>query len=149
MDLGIRRHPQGRRRRIRDQGMDLITSAKAQTKLHSQIHVDRYKYSVLTSLSDNDLQSLGTRDETSTRFHACERFDRCDHISHHEQTVVYVNPVLLGVTAWEAYLHQTVNRLEAGEQVRTLVCQNIVLFVAPADSTFSLFLCGVTLLYQS
>ena len=47
-----------------------------------QIHVDRYKYSVYTSLSDPFLRAIVTRDEPqSTRFHACERaHTECVHM---------------------------------------------------------------------
>ena len=45
-----------------------------------QIHVDRYKHAVYTHISDPFLRVLVTRDSTSTRFHACERFERCSFV---------------------------------------------------------------------
>ncbi|KAF8999333.1 beta-lactamase-like protein [Cyathus striatus] len=46
----------------------------------SMIHVDRYKHTILSRLSDPFLRSIITRDGTSIRFHACERFGRCDAV---------------------------------------------------------------------
>jgi hypothetical protein len=46
-----------------------------------QIHVDRYKHAVYTHISDPFLRALVTRDATSTRFHACERFERCSFVN--------------------------------------------------------------------
>lgn len=64
-----------------------------------------------------------------TRFHACERFDRCCEVKvsgrathtfdgHH---VVYVNPVTMGAAEWCSYVHDTEDRLRKGESVHHLV----------------------------
>jgi hypothetical protein len=111
-----------------------------------QIHVDRYKHSIFTHLhSDPLLASVGTRDESSTRFHACERFSRCamvdlgdyDHLpengggpkpkmrpqtSKTGKRVVYINPVSsLSKARWEVYQDDTKRRLAEGEEINSLV----------------------------
>ena len=95
-----------------------------------QVHVDRYKHGVYSHLiGDPFLKSIITKDSASTRFHACERFNRCEHVrvngreshtptGHH---VVYVNPVNMGTTAWEQYLKQTKEQLLRGDNVNVLV----------------------------
>ena len=110
-----------------------------------QIHFDRYKYKIYSRMrSDPLLRSLGTMDESSTRFHACERFDRCqevnvDHaddanpfqtprggiqnsVSATGKRVVYVNPVS-GMTPskWDQYVYETQRRIHDGEEVNCLV----------------------------
>ncbi|KAI0362982.1 hypothetical protein BV20DRAFT_234269 [Pilatotrama ljubarskyi] len=97
----------------------------------AKIHVDRYKHGIYSHLTgDPFIKSIITRDGTSTRFHACERFARCEHVrvngreahtpsGHH---VVYVNPVNMGTAAWELYLKQTREQIQRGEQVNVLVC---------------------------
>ena len=96
----------------------------------AQIHVDRYKYSVYAHLSgDPFLQKIITREESSTRFHACERFERCEHVrvigresrtpsGHH---VVYVNPVNMDIQSWQRYLQETREQLQRGKEVNVLV----------------------------
>lgn len=95
-----------------------------------QIHVDRYKYLVYRHLeADPYLKTIVTRDETSTRFHACERFDRCKQVevdgrASHTRAgyhVVYVNPVTMSTTAWQEYLEDTRKRLRGGEEINNLV----------------------------
>ncbi|KAI0335707.1 hypothetical protein GY45DRAFT_1267000 [Cubamyces sp. BRFM 1775] len=110
-------------------GYEEIYKAVART-FGSKVHVDRYKHSVYSHLiGDPFLKSIITRDSASTRFHACERFDRCDYVrvngreshtpaGHH---VVYVNPVNMGTTAWQQYLKQTKEQLLRGEQVNVLL----------------------------
>ncbi|KAI0657242.1 hypothetical protein C8Q70DRAFT_1046208 [Cubamyces menziesii] len=110
-------------------GYEEIYKAVART-FHSKIHVDRYKHGVYSHLiGDPFLKSIITKDSVSTRFHACERFDRCEHVrvngreshtptGHH---VVYVNPVNMGTTAWEQYLKQTKEQLLRGDNVNVLL----------------------------
>ncbi|KAH8114435.1 hypothetical protein DFH11DRAFT_1688950 [Phellopilus nigrolimitatus] len=81
----------------------------------SKIHVDRYKHEVYTNLSDPELRALVTRDFKSTRFHACERFDRCGLVRYDDPGVVYINPVNLSCTNWELYLEKTRAQLGRGD----------------------------------
>jgi hypothetical protein len=86
-----------------------------------QIHVDRYKHSILTHISDAILSTIVTRDPGCTRFHACERFDRCKQVDNKGTNVVYVNPVVMGASAWDAYLTKMKKVLQTGQEVHTLV----------------------------
>ncbi|KAG2344465.1 hypothetical protein BDR05DRAFT_910025 [Suillus weaverae] len=100
-----------------------------------QIHVDRYKYAVYTHISDPFLRNLVTRDATSTRFHACERFERCSFVqvpsfdskndsaprSIEGKKVVYVNPVTMGCAQWEGYRMDVRRRLAMGKDVDRLL----------------------------
>ncbi|KAG2147457.1 beta-lactamase-like protein [Suillus bovinus] len=100
-----------------------------------QIHVDRYKYAVYTHISDPFLRTLVTRDVTSTRFHACERFERCSFVnvpnfdfqndlaprSTEGKKVVYVNPVAMGCAQWEGYRMDVRRRLAMGKDVDRLL----------------------------
>ncbi|TDL17208.1 hypothetical protein BD410DRAFT_843764 [Rickenella mellea] len=81
----------------------------------TKIHVDRYKYEIYTHLSDPFLKALVTRDSHATRFHACERFDRCKQVWYDDPAVVYVNPVNMSRAKWEMYLTETNAKLERGE----------------------------------
>lgn len=99
-----------------------------------QIHVDRYKHVVYTHISDPFLRALVTRDETSTRFHACERHERCSFVkvpsfdykndlaprSIKGKKVVYVNPVPMGCAQWESYRMDVRRRLAMGKDVDRL-----------------------------
>ncbi|KAG6872838.1 hypothetical protein C0995_006008 [Termitomyces sp. Mi166 len=101
----------------------------------SPIHVDRYKYSVFNRTSDPFLRSILTQDPSSTRFHACERFHRCEYVavdnepwqtqynttSYLGKRVVYVNPVNMGSQSWDLYITETKNRLSQGEEVNNLL----------------------------
>ncbi|KAG2125588.1 beta-lactamase-like protein [Suillus cothurnatus] len=100
-----------------------------------QIHVDRYKHAIYTHISDPFLCTLVTRDATSTRFHACERFERCSFVnvpsfdfkndlaprSIEGKKVVYVNPVAMGCAQWEAYRMDVRRRLAMGKDVDRLL----------------------------
>jgi DNA cross-link repair 1C protein len=104
-----------------------------------QIHVDRYKYDIYTHLSDTNFRSMFTRNPNATRFHACERHNRCDEVevddppdaaitgmygstSRTGKRVVYVNPVRMEPKKWEQYLAETKWKLETGdEEVNNLV----------------------------
>ncbi|KAL7279809.1 hypothetical protein ACG7TL_006216 [Trametes sanguinea] len=110
-------------------GYEELYKAVART-FGSKIHVDRYKHGIYSHITgDPFLTSIITKDGSSTRFHACERFNRCEHVrvdgreshtpaGHH---VVYVNPVNMGTTAWEAYVAQTREQLLRGEAVNNLL----------------------------
>ncbi|CCL98525.1 uncharacterized protein FIBRA_00524 [Fibroporia radiculosa] len=109
---------------------------------HSKIHLDRYKHSIYLHIEgDPFLQSIITRDAASTRFHACERFNRCEHVSADGQGVrapsvaanmtpslsnngthvVYVNPVTMGVAGWDLYLSEMTEKLKRREVVNHLL----------------------------
>ncbi|KAG1818539.1 uncharacterized protein BJ212DRAFT_1479545 [Suillus subaureus] len=99
-----------------------------------KIHVDRYKHAVYTHISDPFLRTLVTRDATSTRFHACERLERCSFVnvpsfdfkndlaprSIEGKKVVYVNPVTMGCARWEGYRMDVRRRLAMGKDVDRL-----------------------------
>ncbi|KAJ6480729.1 beta-lactamase-like protein, partial [Mycena vitilis] len=97
------------------------------------IHLDRYKHGIYTSISDPVLRTIGTRDEAATRFHACERFDRCEYVaavdSHRASTgrsqkgkrLVYVNPVTMDAARWATYLQETKLAIGRGERVTCLL----------------------------
>lgn len=133
LDLGIRGHSQICREVFSIKGNSpslLFTCRFDPLEFHNQIHVDRYKHSVLSHLSNDPyMRSIITRDSSTTRFHACERFDRCEHVrvegrnSHTPagNHVVYINPVTMSKEKWEAYLKQTKARLSRGEPVNILV----------------------------
>ncbi|KAM6497508.1 hypothetical protein JOM56_007981, partial [Amanita muscaria] len=101
-----------------------------------QIHVDWYKYSVYQRVSDPFLRSIVTLDANSTRFHACERFHRCDHVavdaepdeydvlvkSKKGHRVVYINPVTMAIESWNIYLEDTKKAIRTtGEVVNSLL----------------------------
>ncbi|KAJ6563586.1 beta-lactamase-like protein [Mycena vulgaris] len=99
-------------------------------KLLAQIHLDRYKHTIYSNISDPVLRALGTRDAAASRFHACERFDRCEYVavtgrrastSHSGARVVYVNPVTMDAARWRAYLQQTKLALARGDDVTNLL----------------------------
>ncbi|KAJ7154125.1 hypothetical protein C8R46DRAFT_1041872 [Mycena filopes] len=96
------------------------------------IHLDRYKHNILTNLSDPVLRALGTRDEAVSRFHACERFERCGYVAsadprersgrtRHGTSVVYVNPVNMGADRWERYRQETKLAIGRGERLTNLL----------------------------
>jgi len=58
---------------------------------------------------------------SSTRFHACERFDRCEEVERLGKSAVYVNPVPMGSEDWGRYLYTTREKLKYGEEVTSLV----------------------------
>jgi len=87
----------------------------------SQIHVDRYKHSIYSHLAHEGLSRIITQDMSSTRFHACERFDRCEEVKRLGKSVVYVNPVSMGSEDWGQYLDATKDKLKYGEEVKSLV----------------------------
>ena len=57
----------------------------------------------------------------STRFHACERFDRCEEVERLGKSVVHVNPVPMGSEEWGRYLDTTKEKIKYGEEVASLV----------------------------
>ena len=92
---------------------------------------------------DTYMKSIITRDETSTRFHACERFDRCKQVevdvrASHTRSgahVVYVNPVTMGVDAWEEYQAEVKLRVQNGEEVHNLVSPVLPFYQQPLKRT--------------
>ncbi|KAK0189903.1 beta-lactamase-like protein [Armillaria mellea] len=100
----------------------------------SRIHMDRYKHDIYSHLANEPLlRSICTRDAGSTRFHACERFERCEYVdvpasrpratSTSGNQVVYINPVsTMNKEQWAAYQHNTRLRIVAqGEPVTCLL----------------------------
>ncbi|THH18358.1 hypothetical protein EW146_g2607 [Bondarzewia mesenterica] len=92
------------------------------------IHVDRYKHDIYARLSDRFMKSILTLDAAATRFHACERFDRCEYCadpctsgSSQAKKVVYINPVSIGVVKWEQYLQEVQSLLRQGGEVTCLL----------------------------
>lgn len=63
---------------------------------------------------------------TSTRFHACERFDRCEVIERLGKSAVYVDPAPMGSEDWSRYLDATREKLKYGEEVTSLVRSSIL-----------------------
>ncbi|KAI6030614.1 beta-lactamase-like protein, partial [Pisolithus orientalis] len=104
---------------------------------HCKIHFDRYKYAIYMNTSDPLMRALGTRDPSSTRFHACERFDRCSFVDvpPHEcggegfnhplsaegKNVVYINPVTMGSVQWDNYKAEVKRHLLRGKNVDSLL----------------------------
>ncbi|KIK82104.1 hypothetical protein PAXRUDRAFT_154539 [Paxillus rubicundulus Ve08.2h10] len=104
---------------------------------HCKIHFDRYKHSIYSQLSDPFLRAIGTRDASNTRFHACERFDRCSFVdvppyhfgtmgavappSKEGKKVVYVNPMTMSCAGWETYKATIKRQVLTGEDVDSLL----------------------------
>ncbi|KIJ59654.1 hypothetical protein HYDPIDRAFT_140447 [Hydnomerulius pinastri MD-312] len=104
---------------------------------HCKIHFDRYKHSIYTHVSDPFLRAIGTRDASSTRFHACERFDRCSFVdvppydfgakgatappSKDGMRVVYVNAATISCARWENYKATVKRQVLTGETVDSLL----------------------------
>ncbi|KAG9317813.1 hypothetical protein JVU11DRAFT_2037 [Chiua virens] len=104
---------------------------------HCKIHLDRYKHSIYSHGLDPFLRDLGTCDAASTRFHACERFDRCSFVdvppydyeaegavappSKEGKKVVYVNAVNMSSARWEEYQANVRWRVLMGENVNSLL----------------------------
>ncbi|KAF9461155.1 beta-lactamase-like protein [Collybia nuda] len=117
-------------------GYEDILKAVAQ-EFQCQIHVDRYKFSIYHHISDPFLRAITTKDPSFTRFHACERFHRCEYVavdkedgsgdfysnctSHMGKRVIYVNPVTMGSESWDLYLRDTKARLIRGEIINNLL----------------------------
>ena len=91
----------------------------------SQIHVDRYKHSIYSHLSHEGLSRIITQDMSSTRFHACERFDLCEEVRRSGKPIVYVNPAPMESDEWGRYLGTTRDKLKFGEEVTSLVRRSI------------------------
>ncbi|KAL1722808.1 hypothetical protein EV715DRAFT_191874 [Schizophyllum commune] len=114
-------------------GYEDILKAIAQA-FNTPIHLDRYKFSIFKCLSDPFLRRIATSDPAATRFHACERFDRCDHVAVDDEVgkprkvisrlgkrVVYVNPVSMDEEKWDEYLTEHKALLEKGEAPSVLL----------------------------
>ncbi|KAG8965244.1 hypothetical protein FRC03_000789 [Tulasnella sp. 419] len=89
----------------------LLGVAKA---FNTKIHVDRYKHAIYSSLEQPHLASIITDDPAYTRFHACERFNRCEEVCQEATNTVYVTPRDMGTTRWQVYHHETMNLLRVG-----------------------------------
>lgn len=90
-----------------------------------------------SQVSDPSLRLLGTQDASSTRFHACERFDRCSFVdvppydfgvegciappSKEGKRVIYVNPVSMDCVQWENYKIEVKRQVVRGKTVDSLV----------------------------
>jgi len=98
--------------------------------ISSQIHVDRYKHCIYSHLSHEGLSRIITRDMSSTRFHACERFDRCEEVEKLGRSTVHVNPVTMGSEDWSQYLDTTRDKLKYGEEVTSLVRRSIPFLIS-------------------
>ncbi|KZT51312.1 hypothetical protein CALCODRAFT_477336 [Calocera cornea HHB12733] len=92
-------------------GYESIITAVARI-FRTKVHVDRYKHAIFTHLTDPLLASCTTRDPGASRFHVCERFNRCPHSSG--DGVVYVNPCEMPSLNWEVYLRETAESLQSG-----------------------------------
>lgn len=77
-----------------------------------QVLVDRYKRGIYNAIqSDPFLAQCTTEDADSTRFHACERWFRCDMCKNGKDSgkgrlVVQVKMVEVCSTAWDEYEQQ-------------------------------------------
>ncbi|KAI0309278.1 hypothetical protein OF83DRAFT_87503 [Amylostereum chailletii] len=105
-------------------------------EFETKIHVDRYKYDVYKRIGGS-LSDIITDDPASTRFHACERFARCEHApapsrafntdgsttttTKNGYPVVYINPVTFGKPKWKEYLDHTESQIRAGLTVDVLL----------------------------
>jgi len=65
------------------------------------------------------LRSLITLDASKTRFHACERFNRCPQAR--KNAVVYINPVTMSKSKWDQYLALTESKLRGAQPLTVLV----------------------------
>lgn len=77
----------------------------------TQVHVDRYKNSIYSAVrSDPFLSACTTTDPSATRFHACERWAKCeacrtfnaqgDRVWNKGKRVVHVNMVEVKSASW-------------------------------------------------
>jgi len=86
---------------------------------------------------------LATDDAGSTRFHACERFDRCSYVAVENngmdynnatsvkgKRVIYINPVNMDDGRWQDYMEETKERLLDGDEVKNLVITILAYIVA-------------------
>ncbi|TFY79804.1 hypothetical protein EWM64_g4208, partial [Hericium alpestre] len=90
----------------------------------TKIHADSYKHGIYTHLSDRVMPLILTEDASSTRFHACERFDRCSQAAepaNNDRHVVYVNPVTMSADKWTVYFSETKAALRAGKRLDCLL----------------------------
>ncbi|TRM64151.1 hypothetical protein BD626DRAFT_456611 [Schizophyllum amplum] len=114
-------------------GYEDVLKAIAQA-FNAPIHFDRYKYNIYTHISDYFLRAIATLDAGATRFHACERFDRCEEVAVDDEAghprnvvsrtgkrVVYVNPVNMEEDKWNEYLTEQKAALEAGKGPNVLL----------------------------
>ncbi|KZT43783.1 hypothetical protein SISSUDRAFT_996763 [Sistotremastrum suecicum HHB10207 ss-3] len=95
-------------------GFEAILKGIART-FNTLIHVDRYKHDIYAKLSDPFMKSILTTDPDATRFHACERHNRCFRSVNSTPNLVYVNPVTMSRERWTDYLADIKPRLAKGE----------------------------------
>jgi hypothetical protein len=144
VDMGLRRHTYGNFCSLWRQGRFHLTP-RPFSQSNSQIHVDRYKHCIYSHLSHGGLSKIITRDMSSTRFHACERFDRCEAVERVGKSLVYVNPVPMGSEDWGGYLDATKEKLKYGEEVTSLVrCSTLSVLRLFSPFQVSSTLCGGT-----
>ncbi|TRM55232.1 hypothetical protein BD626DRAFT_589123 [Schizophyllum amplum] len=114
-------------------GYEDVLKAIAQA-FNAPIHFDRYKYNIYTHISDSFLRGIATLDAGVTRFHACERFDRCEEVAVDDEAghprkavsrtgkrVIYVNPVNMEEDNWNQYMTEQKAALEAGNGPNVLL----------------------------
>ncbi|KAJ7057047.1 beta-lactamase-like protein, partial [Mycena amicta] len=106
----------------------------------SRIHLDRYKHNIYSNVTDPGLRRIGTKNPAESRFHACERFDRCAFVtqanaqdgggffndeaegrSSSGKTIVYVNPVTMTNERWDGYLRDMRIALILKQPIKTLL----------------------------
>lgn len=88
----------------------------------AQVHVDRYKKAIFAGLtSDPLLDAVTTIDPYITRFHACERFNRCECVPATDREMIYVNAVECPIASWDIWRAQTYQELLEGNIVKSLV----------------------------
>jgi hypothetical protein len=150
LDLGLRRYLDWYRSRVWHPSESFLwTLLQAwESLLFSKIHVDRYKHRVYTSLSNPFLQSIFTTDHTASRFHACERFNRCesapfnppgqpaydprqqqpgDRLMDKPPAPVYVNPTEMGTANWQITYERALQNLRNGMYPTSLVSRVVIL----------------------
>jgi hypothetical protein len=76
-------------------------------------------YADLTS--EPHLRAITTLDPHATRFHACERFNRCECVDPEDLDVVYVNAVEVSTLGWDRWRTEAELRLLNGERITSLV----------------------------
>lgn len=100
-------------------------------RFNSKIHFDRYKADIYGHGEDLFMKSIVTT-QTDTRFHACERLNRCSAVIRDSADIVYVHPTEMSTANWEVYKLETRERLLRGEKVTSLV-RNLFLIRALSD----------------
>ena len=114
MDMGLRRRVESRLSCFQPEGRPNTKDILSYSKNH-QIHVDRYKHDVYMSLTDDPfMKAIVTKELGKTRFHACERFSRCNEVNYNDPSVVYINMVNINCENWKLYRDQTKAQIDSG-----------------------------------